>query len=48
MYAAVVAGLQIGGNGYKMKGDWITKGCYAMDTGDNAGMAWFGTGGTFE
>lgn len=29
-----------------MEGNWITKGCYAMATGQNAGMAWFGTGGS--
>ena len=35
-----------GGNGYSFSGDYATKGCYAYDSGNNANMAFYGTGGT--
>ena len=41
-------GLDQGGNGYSFSGDYGTKGCYAYDSGGNANMAFYGTGGTAD
>ena len=42
---AIAKGLRIGGEGYDFEGDYITKGCYAYDSGNYEGIAFFGTGG---
>ena len=43
---AIAKGLRIGGEGYDFEGDYITKGCYAYDSGNYyEDIAFFGTGG---
>ena len=46
MEIAKKAGLQLGGNGYKFFGDYVTKGLYYYKTGEFAGMAFYGLYGS--
>jgi len=44
--AALAKGLLIGGAGHDFTGSFVTKGCYAYTSGQYAGRAYFGLGGT--
>ena len=39
-------GLELGGGGVDFAGESSTKGCYSYDSGEFAGKAYFGTGGS--
>ncbi len=40
--------MTLGGTGFDFKGDFVTKGCYAYESGKYAGRIYYGTGGTKE
>ena len=46
--AATVLGLQVGSTGSSFASDYPTKGCYAEISGEHAGQAYYGTGGSVE
>merc|ERR1719336_2232536 len=45
--AAQLSGLDEGGNGFEFEGDYTQKGCYAYSSGEHAGKAFYGLGGSY-